>query len=283
MKTRVVQDGRLPDSRPNSTAVTAAPRRSFVKRHPMVTFFAITYTVGWAALPFNTFGAYSPMVAAVIVIALTDGRAGFRRLGSRLVRWRVGWRWYGAALALPLGTLAVSSALNIALGAPSPSLSQFSPWYAVLAVFAVNMVFPLGGPLGEEPGWRGYAQPGLQNGRSPLAATTILAVLITIWHMPLLLPAFGLQPIELLSTIAVTFWYSWLFNRSGGSALITLISHSTEGSIETSTLWSGTDTTRLITLWALVACTIAIALVITDWRFWTGKQDESDPNEPPTD
>jgi membrane protease YdiL (CAAX protease family) len=271
MKTHVIQDG--PDPRTTHELAALAPpsRRSLVKRHPMVTFFVLTYVIAWAGLPFNSFGAYSPLVSAVVVIALTDGRAGFRRLGSRILRWRVGWQWYAAAFALPLGTLAVSAGLNLGLGAPSPSLSQFSPWYAVLMVFVVNLVFPLGGPLGEEPGWRGFAQPGLQNGRSPLAATAILAVLITIWHMPLLLPAFGLHPIELLSTVAVTFWYSWLFNRSGGSVLITLLAHSVEGSVETSALWSGADSTRLITLWAFVASVIAVVLVIADWRFWSGK------------
>jgi hypothetical protein len=50
--------------------------------------------------------------------------------------------------------------------------------------------------------------------------------------------------------------------------LITLIAHSVEGSIETSTLWSGADTTRLITVWAVVAVAIAAALVVFDQRFW---------------
>jgi membrane protease YdiL (CAAX protease family) len=234
----------------------------------MITFFALTYAIGWAGLPFNSFGAYSPLVAAAIVLALTEGRRGFRRWGLRLVRWRVGWQWYAAAVALPLGTLAISSALNMTLGAPPPSTSQFSPWYAVLMVFGLNVISPIGGPLGEEPGWRGFAQPGLQHGRSPLTATAILAVLVTIWHLPLMLPEFGLQPIDLLSTVAVTFWYGWLFNRSGGSALLTLIAHSVEGSIQTSDLWSGANGVRLSTLWALTASAVVMAIIIADWRFW---------------
>jgi membrane protease YdiL (CAAX protease family) len=184
------------------------------------------------------------------------------------VRWRVGWQWYAAAVALPLGTLAISSALNITLGASPPSTSQFSPWYAVLMVFGLNMVSPIGGPLGEEPGWRGFAQPGLQHGRSPLTATSILAVLVTIWHLPLMLPAFGLRPVDLFSTVAVTFWYAWLFNRSGGSALLTLIAHSVEGSIQTSGLWSGADSARLSILWALTAWLVVLVIIIADWRFW---------------
>jgi uncharacterized protein len=42
-----------------------------------------------------------------------------------------------------------------------------------------------------------------------------------------MLPQFGLRPVELLTTFAVTFWYAWLFNHTGGSVLMTLVAHST--------------------------------------------------------
>ena len=54
-----------------------------------------------------------------------------------------------------------------------------------LLIFGVRLINPLDGPLGEEPGWRGFALPGLPATRSPLVSTAILAVLITVWHLPL--------------------------------------------------------------------------------------------------
>ena len=39
-----------------------------------------------------------PSIAGVLLTGLVDGRSGFRRLVSRLRRWRVGARWYAAAL-----------------------------------------------------------------------------------------------------------------------------------------------------------------------------------------
>jgi hypothetical protein len=68
----------------------------------------------------------------------------------------------------------------------------------------------------------------------------ILALLVAIWQVPLLLPQFGGSPLEFLATFAVTFWYWWLFNlnRIGGSVLITIVAHSTQGSIQTSALWA---------------------------------------------
>jgi hypothetical protein len=274
MRTRISQHGTDSDHARSGRSRQVIGRSSPIARHPIVSFFVLAYAIAWAPLPLGTFAAIGPFAAALVVIAVTDPRHGFRDLAGRVLKWRVSWQWYAAAVALPLGTLIVSSAANMALGAPSPSLTQFTPWYAVPMMFALNLVNPLGGQLGEEPGWRGFALPGLQVSRSPFAATAILAVLVTGWHVPLMLPAFGLRPIELLSTVAVTFWYSWLFNRSGGSALITLISHSVEGSLETSTLWSGADATRLITIWALVATTIVLSLLAVDRRFWF-----SDPSD----
>jgi membrane protease YdiL (CAAX protease family) len=239
-----------------------------VARHPLVTFFVLSYAIAWGWLPFGSFGAFAPLVAAVVVIALGEGRAGFRRWGARMVPWRVGGRWYAAAVALPLGTLVLAGSLNRVMGAPAPNLAQFTPWYTVLLLFAVNVVNPLGGPLGEEPGWRGVAQPGLQRTRSPLVATSIMAVLVTGWHLPLLMPQYGLRPAELLSTVAVTFWYAWLFNASGGSIVPALVAHSVDASLETSTLWTGSDSTRLITLWAFVASSLAVVLVVADRRRW---------------
>ena len=43
----------------------------------------------------------------------------------------------------------------------------------------------LDGPLGEEPGFRGYAVPHLQAERSPLAGGAVLAGLAALWHLPI--------------------------------------------------------------------------------------------------
>jgi membrane protease YdiL (CAAX protease family) len=223
-------------------------------------------------LPLGIFGATGPLIAALIVLAITEGWAGLRDLGSRMIRWRVGWYWYALAIGLPLAVFLLIVALNVALGAPAPSLARFSPWYAVIVVFAVRLINPLDGPMGEEPGWRGFAQPRLQASRSPLIATLILALLVAIWHVPLvLLPQFGGSPLELLATFAVTFWYAWLFNRTGGSVLMTIVAHSTQGSIQISALWAAeAAAARVILLEAVVWSVVAIGLVIFDWRFWRG-------------
>lgn len=141
---------------------------SVVRRHPLPTFFVLAYLLTWAFLPLGAFVAAGPLVAALIVTPITHGTAGLEDLGGRMIRWRVGWQWYLVALGFPLAAHALTVLLNVALGAPSPSMSQFSPLSSVLLVFAIRLINPLDGPMGEEPGWRGFAQPRLQADRPPL-------------------------------------------------------------------------------------------------------------------
>jgi hypothetical protein len=61
---------------------------SVVRRHPIITFFVLTYAIGWGLIPFWTFQAGSPFIAALIVIPLTRGWAGLKELGLRMIRWR---------------------------------------------------------------------------------------------------------------------------------------------------------------------------------------------------
>ena len=249
---------------------------SAVRRHPLITFFVLTFVISWGFLPVEAvrFLPSGPLIAALIVAPLTLGWAGLRDLGSRMIRWRVRWYWYALAIGLPLAVHLLNVMLNVALGAPAPSLAQFSPAYALLVVFAVRLVNPADGPLGEEPGWRGFAQPRLQADRSPLLATLILAALVTVWHVPTFILEAGLQASFILggvlATMAVTFWYAWLFNRTGGSVLMTLIAHATEGSIQVGVLWPAGAAARLILVYAAVWCVVAIALVVLDWQFWQG-------------
>ena len=141
---------------------------SVVRRHPLPTFFVLAYLLTWAFLPLGAFVATGPLVAALIVTPITHGTAGLKDLGGPMIRRRVGWQWYLVALGFPLAAHALTVLLNVALGAPSPSMSQFSPLSSVLLVFAIRLINPLDGPMGEEPGWRGFAQPRLQADRPPL-------------------------------------------------------------------------------------------------------------------
>src|SRR3569832_472460 len=112
-----------------------------IKRHPLATFFVLAYALSWwgwalgtlipASVPYvpYPFFAPGPLLAALVMLALTAGSPGLRALAASMLKWRVGWRWYAAALGIPLAVMLCAVVGNVLLGAPAPSLNQLVPWY----------------------------------------------------------------------------------------------------------------------------------------------------------
>ena len=244
---------------------------SVIRRHPVLIFFLLACVLSWGAIPWRSFFAPGVLLAALLVVFVTEGLAGLKIMGARLIRWRVSWVWYALALGVPVAVKIAAMALNSAVGAPAPQIAEFTVWYSLPMAIAINIVNPLNAQLSEESSFRGWAQPKLQSIRTPLAATALMAVGVTIWHAPLfVMPQFGSSPIEAGATVAVTFWYAWLFNHASGSSLLTLIAHASEGAIEISTVWSDAgDTTRMLWLYTLVWSLFAAGLLVFDRKLWT--------------
>jgi len=55
-----------------------------------------------ASRPFVLYPFFSsgPLLAALIVIPITQGRAGLRAWAASLLKWRVGWHWYAVAISI---------------------------------------------------------------------------------------------------------------------------------------------------------------------------------------
>jgi hypothetical protein len=93
---------------------------------------------------------------------------------------------------------------------------------------------------------------------------------VTGWHLPLfLMPSFGLKPFEAVTTVAVTFWYAWLFNHAGGSSLISLLAHGTEGSVNVGAIAG--DATRQAWIYLVLWSFVAVLLLVADRSFWTAE------------
>jgi uncharacterized protein len=252
-------------------------RRSmgWLKHHRLLAFFILAYAISWASWPFFAAGLMprmeflpvGPLAAAVIVIVLTEGRPGFRAWGRRLIRWRVGWIWYAVALLLPAVLVLVTGFITVAFGAAAPGLERLTG-SGLLTVFAVRLVNPLDGALGEEPGFRGYALPLLQASRTPLLSAAILGALVTLWHLPLVLFS-GLSVIGLPTTFAITFLYVWLFNRTGGSVLLTLLFHNSQGTLTVGSFgFAAAGAGRAELIYFLAVVLAVLATVVLDLRTW---------------
>jgi hypothetical protein len=100
----------------SSAATPTNGFRAFVRRRELVIFFVLSYLIAWSTLPFGSFLAFAPIVSAIVVVAIAEGLPGLARLGRRVIRWRVNWIWYVAAISLPMLVCAVAIGLNMAAG-----------------------------------------------------------------------------------------------------------------------------------------------------------------------
>jgi len=78
---------------------------------------------------------------------------------------------------------------------------------------------------------------------------------------------------------------AWLFNRSGGSALMTLIAHAAEGTVRAALLWPAeADLTRARMVNCAVWAVLAVGLLLVDRKAWTHAPAEAVwPDAPATD
>jgi membrane protease YdiL (CAAX protease family) len=233
----------------------------FVKRYPLIIYFVLAYAFAWAFYPlikisavYGVPGLFAPALAAIIVSGIVGGRPRAGRLLRTLTTWRVNVIWYVTALGLPIVLTAIVALLSRFLGADSAlEFAPITPLAAIVFVFVV----------GEEMGWRGFAQPQLEKRFSPLVAAVILGVIWGIWHLPnffvLELPHAEI-PIAafVLYTVGFSVIAAWLLKSSRGSVLIATLFHGASNtfgfltpSLETATRW-----------WLLAGVYCAAALLV---------------------
>ena len=247
---------------------------SITKRHPLDTFFGLTFALTWAAMvawlrgggediPWFTFG---PMLTALIVTALVGGKDGLKALLRRQVQWRVSIGWYAVAIGLPIALELVTVALNVAMGAHAPTWDVMRPWPTILGMTALYMVFS--GPLGEELGWRGFALPRLlerfaAHPYGALIASLILGVIHAAWHLPMFLVGEMDVP-SILGTIIGAVLVTWLVQHTQGSVLLAVLFHAANQNSGRflSPLFAGADVIQQhwlkLVVWAIAAIVIVI-------------------------
>lgn len=228
---------------------------SWARRHPLFCFFTLAFMLTWAnwvpralvshglidaTVPdfMTLIAGYGPAFAAILLSGIISGRAGLLRLGQRLCRWRVDIRWYAVALFLPAAQPLAAWGLHLLFGGDVhtpievPTI-QFGPPGAsiLLKTLLLVLMFTLGfDGLGEELGWRGFALPHLLARFSALSASVLLGAIWALWHLPYALTAGSAmadRPLyeHLLSIVASSVLFTWLFNNTGGSVLLAVLFH----------------------------------------------------------
>jgi uncharacterized protein len=205
----------------------------------------------WLGLTIATFGT----------AALAEGWPGVKDLLARMVRARVGWRWYAVAALLTPALAMLAVALGSALGMSTSVGTEVSA-AGVPVLLLVSLWLFL---LTEEAAWRGFALPRLQARMQPVPAALVLGVLWGLWHIPLFLIADSFQssiPFAgfLLSILATSVLTSWIFNNTRGSVLMAALFHATT---DVAIAYSGVMSASTGLFWLIVAlqCLAAAAVV----------------------
>jgi membrane protease YdiL (CAAX protease family) len=176
---------------------------AFIRRHPAPIYFALTIAISWSAvllviggpsgipasteqiarlLPIGVLAMLiGPSIAGLLMTGLVHGRGGLGALLVRLRRWRVGVRWYAAAL------LTAPAMAMAALGALRPLSPEFVPGIVAadnrLALLLTALVAGLAAGAFEEVGWTGFATPELRPRHGVLTTGLIIGVMWGVWHL----------------------------------------------------------------------------------------------------
>jgi uncharacterized protein len=223
---------------------------SVVKRHPIITFFVLAYTLSWSIesplvflgdsiTPAHGLGlillilaSNVPSALGIVLTGVVLGRGAIPKLLGRLLPWRVNPIWYLVVFLGPVALTAGVVGLNALMG--GPALSVGMPLVGA-AIFLGFSIFP-GSALGEEIGWRGYALPRLQSQMSALSASLVLAPIWALWHLPLWVAGWlqeaplktpSIYAAFVVSAFALSVITTWVYNSSGGSLLLVVLLHAT--------------------------------------------------------
>jgi len=240
------------------SASTSRSLPQSMRQHPLFSFFFLAYAISWILLlpsvlsawgilpgdftgsssaPSITFvlHTFGPAMAAFVMTYLLEGKAGVQRLRQRIRQRRAGWVWYlfilvGIPALILLGMIIQPGVLASFQGLPPLVLVSYAIYFVV--------VWFGGGPLGEEPGWRGFALPRIQPRYGPLWGTLLLGVLWAFWHLlEFLMPTQGGGPGTGLATFLVNFSlflvlaiglsviFTWVFNHTQGSLFVAITAH----------------------------------------------------------
>jgi hypothetical protein len=132
-----------------------------MKNHPVLWFYVLAFAVAWLGwlpmvagsrgiAPFNhpiipmllLLPAVGPGLAAIIVMAATEGKASVNRLLKPLVQWRVGARLLVIAVIAPALLLLAAQIVTQVLGlTATPGLPTDNLIGMVIAVFVMAVFF----------------------------------------------------------------------------------------------------------------------------------------------
>lgn len=199
-----------------------------IRKYPLAFFIFLTFLISW--LPWYSGGqgifVFGPTLAGLITTALVAGKEGMQEIWQRAFQWRVGIKWWLVALLFPGFLTLIAVGINRFMGGSIPPFTFIKQqWYWLPVFFLITMV---GGPLGEEFGWRGFALPRLQEKWNPILASVIIGLIWGFWHLPQFFNPSAIHyelgiariPLYVLAEVGLATIMTWVYNKTKGSLLV---------------------------------------------------------------
>jgi membrane protease YdiL (CAAX protease family) len=226
---------------------TAHPRTkiNFVRQSPLLAFFTLTILITWLLAlpsllfgmpfkPFQTAGAYGPLLSAVIVSAAM-GREDLKSLLHRMTNFRFGLRWYLLAI---FGYVLLYLLVAGLSGAPLMQ-SLADKWTLIITLYLPALITTyLINPIGEETGWTGFALPHLQKRFAPWLSAVMLGIVWAVWHLPAyFVPSEmgAFNPVNfvffVLISISIRIIWTWVTNHANGSGISGVLLHASSNAV----------------------------------------------------
>ena len=254
--------------------------RNFIRARPLTSFVPLAFLLSWypwlIALAMGRSTGPNPLgpfVAALIITGAGDGWPAVKALLARIVKGKVGVRWYAMAFGLPVALVGASFAVNTLFGAPLPTSAQWATWPDSIEKFVFILLFIA---LGEEPGWRGFLLPRLQNRHGSVVASLILGGIWALWHLPLLGTEIKPELVLpfLISVFAAAMVITRLYNGSGGSVLLPMLMHATVNTVASGFAFQFVTGADLLRLWWIYTVVWLVTAAIVAVRMHRSEADD---------
>lgn len=274
--------------------------KAFIKSYAVLTYFVLTFAISWGGVlllmvrvgrfpaPEEISGLFpavylvtvaGPSIASILLTGIVEGWSGFRQLFSRLLKWRVGVRWYVVALlTAPVSVIGTLLALSLLSSEFVPGFLSTSggatPPGPISMSLGMVIALSLFNGFVEELGWTGFAIPRMYRRYGVFVTGLSVGLLWGAWHfmsnfwlsgtssgeiplplfMAVLLFSF-LPPFRVLMT--------WVYERTE-SLLVAMLMHASLDAFWLSSTHPGITPISLITwylVWGAVLWVVAMIAI----------------------
>ena len=184
-------------------------------------------------VPWILVASFGPLIAGLVTVTVFDGPPKAKDLLRSAIRIRAPFWAYLVAILAPVLVAALAGMTFSASGIVPPiGVSEIGLFLAV----SLAGVLPglIGGPIGEELGWRGVLFPTLLERFTPLTAALVIAPVWASWHGPAFfmsewrsgVPIATFVPIYLVSVTGLSMLLGAVKLRSPDSLVPAMLGHS---------------------------------------------------------